>query len=84
MTLRLFFQKSIVFKANALFLQVILTLLFDWRLYAKGGNLNIKNHSISKLIEIKEKMNLCDIWRIRNPKKKSYTFRQQHFSGLIQ
>ena len=29
-------------------------------------------------------MDLCDIWRIRNPKKKSYTFRQQHFSGLIQ
>lgn len=58
--------------------------IFDRRLDAKGGNPNIKNHSISKLIEIKEKMDLCDIWRIRNPKKKSYTFRQQHFSGLIQ
>ena len=29
-------------------------------------------------------MDLCDLWRIRNPKKKSYTFRQQHFSGLVQ
>ena len=58
--------------------------IFDRRLDAKGGNPKIKNHSISKLIKIKEKMDLCDIWRIRNPKKKSYTFRQQHFSGLIQ
>ena len=60
------------------------SVIFDRRLDAKGGNPNIKNHSISKLIKIKEKMDLCDIWRIRNPKKKSYTFRQQHFSGLIQ
>ena len=29
-------------------------------------------------------MDLRDLWRIRNPKEKSYTFRQQHLSGLIQ
>ena len=27
---------------------------------------------------------MCDIWRIRNPKTKRYTFRQKHVSGLIQ
>ena len=27
---------------------------------------------------------MCDIWRIRNPKTKRFTFRQKHVSGLIQ
>ena len=40
--------------------------------------------SIAKLIHIKEKFNLCDIWRIRNPKIKRFTFRQQYISGFIQ
>ena len=35
-------------------------------------------------MQIKEKFDLRDIWRIRNPKKKRYTFRQQHSSGYIQ
>ena len=29
-------------------------------------------------------MNLCDIWRVRNPLKKRFTFRQNHYSGFIQ
>ena len=36
------------------------------------------------MIQIKEKIYLCDIWRIRNPKIKRFTFRQQHISGFIQ
>ena len=36
------------------------------------------------MIQIKEKVNLCDIWRIRNPKIKRFTFQQQHASGFIQ
>ena len=44
----------------------------------------ISKESLSKLLHIKEKLNLCDIWRIRNPKAKQYTFRQQHFSGFLQ
>ena len=43
-----------------------------------------KKQSLSKLFQIKEKLNLCDIWRIWNSKAKQYTFRQQHFSGFIQ
>ena len=50
----------------------------------KSGNPCLKKQSFSKLIHIKEKLNLCDIWRIRNPKAKQYTFRQQCFSGFIQ
>ena len=43
-----------------------------------------KHHSVGKLIELKEKFNLNDIWRIRNPKKKVFTFRQNHSSGFLQ
>ena len=31
-----------------------------------------------------EKFNLCDIWRIRNPKIKRFTFWEQHVLGFIQ
>ena len=36
----------------------------------KGGNPCLKKQSLSKLPHIKEKLNLSDIWRIRNPKAK--------------
>ena len=44
----------------------------------------MKKKSIAKLIQIKEKFNLCEIWRIRNPKIKHFTFRQQQISEFIQ
>ena len=44
----------------------------------------MKKKSIAKLIQIKEKFNLCEIWRIRNPKIKHVTFRQQQISEFIQ
>ena len=40
--------------------------------------------SIVKFIELKEKFDLRDIQRIRNPKTKRYTFHQKHVSGVIQ
>ena len=39
---------------------------------------------MAKLIQIKEKFNLCDIWRIQNPKITRFTFQQQHISRFIQ
>ena len=47
------------------------------------GNPSFKQKSVAKLIEIID-FYLYDIWRIRNPKTKRFTFRQQHCSGLIQ
>ena len=44
-------------------------LFFDCSLDAKGDSLSVKKHSLSKLLEIKQKLDLCDIWRVRNPKK---------------
>ena len=45
---------------------------------------NIKKKSLAKLPEIKESLYLCDIWRIRNPNVKRFTFRQNHVSGFIE
>ena len=58
-------------------------IFFDVSLDAKGGTLTLKSRSINKLIELNETLDLCDIWRIRNPKRCKYTFRQKHLSGII-
>ena len=57
---------------------------FNEKLETSGGSPLLKKHSISNFLEIKEGLNLCDLWRVRNPKMKTFTFRQRHFSGLIQ
>ena len=71
------YDKHIVLAGNFNF-------FFDTSLDWYRGKRNLKKKSISKFIELKEKFGLCDIWRIRNPKIKRYTFRQKHLSGLIQ
>ena len=53
-------------------------------LESKGGSPVLKKSSVSRLIETKEKHNLCDIWRIRNTKEKRSTSRQKHCSGFLQ
>ena len=57
---------------------------FNSNLEASGGNPALKKKSVSKLIQLLEKYDLIDIWRIRNPFSKHYTFRKNHFSGYIQ
>ena len=51
---------------------------------ARGGNPKMRNKSLAKCIHYKESLELCDNWRLRNPKKKCYTFRQQHVTIFIQ
>ena len=58
-------------------------LFFKAKLEAQGRNPALKKKTLVKLIQIKEKFDLCDIWRIKNPNTKRYTFRQQHSSGYI-
>ena len=43
-------------------------IIFDSFLDAQGGNPIQKKHALAKTIQIKEKINLVDIWRIQNPK----------------
>ena len=50
---------------------------------SEGGKPVIKRKTIAKLIQITENLDLCDIWRIRNPKRKQFTFRQHHSTGFI-
>ena len=69
-------------KKKALFLEMIL--IFDQTFDASGGNQILKKKSIAKLIEIKETLFLCDIWRIRNPNVRRFTFRQNHFFNFIE
>ena len=57
---------------------------FNSDLEASAGNPAWKKKSVSKLIELLEKYDLIDIWRIRNPFSKRYTFRKNHFSRYIQ
>ena len=59
---------------------VILNLSVVW----ESGKPVIKKKTITKLIQITENLNLRDIWRIRNPKRKRFIFRQHHSTGFIQ
>ena len=48
------------------------------------GNFMFEEKSIEKLIQIIEKINLCDTWRLKNSKIKRFTFRQHYTSGFIE
>ena len=48
------------------------------------GKPTLKKRSIVKFTELKEKFDLCDIWRTRNSKTRRYTLRKKHVSDLIQ
>ena len=59
-------------------------LIFDCKFDASGGNPILTRKSLAKLIEIKETLYLCDIWRIRNPNMRHFAFRQNHVSCFIE
>ena len=59
-----------------------LSLFFDVALEAFGKPC-LKCNTFSKLLETKSFYDLCDTWRIRNPTKSSYNFRQRCFSCFI-
>ena len=56
-------------------------IIFDSSLDPNGGTSTLKSWSINKLTEFNETIDLCDIWRMRNPKKSKCTFQQIHLSG---
>ena len=77
--------KNIDFKSNKkIIFAGDLNFFFDKALEAKGGNPVLKKKSLAKTIKIMEQYDLVDIWRLRNSKKKRFTFRQKQFSGFIQ
>ena len=70
-------NKSVVLGGD---FNVILNLSLD----SEGGKPVIKKRTIAKSIQKTENLDLCDIWRIRNPKRRRFTFRQHHSTGFIQ
>ena len=59
--------KDIVLACNFIF-------FFDTSLDSYGSKPALKKKSIAKFVELKEKFDLCDIWRIRYRKIKRCTF----------
>ena len=58
-------------------------LFFSSNLEAKRSKPILQEKPVVRVVELKEKYDLCDIWRIRNPLKKSFAFQQNHSSGII-
>ena len=59
-------------------------LLFNQKIEATGGNPVLNENPISKVLQITEKYDLIDVWRVKNPSSTRFTFRKSHFSGFIQ
>ena len=70
-------KKNIIFAGD-------FNLFFDQKLESAGANAILKKLAVSKLIELEDSLNLCEIWRIRNTKSKEFPFRQRHFSEILQ
>ena len=59
-------------------------IFFNSKLEPKGGKPLLKRKPIAKLVEINERIDICDIWRIRNPNNRYFTFRENHLTGFIE
>ena len=70
-------NETIIFAGN-------FNIFFSSKLKARFGKPLPKRKSIIKLAEIKESLDICDIWRIRNLKRKNVTFRQIHSTEFIE
>ena len=59
-------------------------MLFNQKIEVTGGKPVPNKKPVSKVLQITEKYDLVDIWRVRNPSSARFTFRKSHFSGFIQ
>ena len=57
---------------------------FVAKVEARGGKPFSKIKFTIKLFYIKESLDICDVWRVRNPKHQNFTFRQNHSIGFIE
>ena len=60
-----------------------MNVIFDIQLDALGGNPSLKKHSLAFIIKILSKLDVSDIFRVRYPGKKRYTFRQKIGNRVI-
>ena len=66
-----FHNKNVIFERD-------FNLIFDKTLESAGLSSLLKNHSLSKIIQLTKTFNLCDIWRVCNPHKNLFTLQQKH------
>ena len=59
-------------------------LVFNQKIESTGGNAVLNKKPISKVLQITEKYDFIDIWKVRNSSSTRFTFRKSHFSGFIQ
>ena len=61
-------------------------IFFSSKLEATYGKAIPKRGFIIKLVlvNIKERLDICDIWRIRNPMRQKVTFRHNHSTEFIE
>ena len=53
--------------------------IYDTSLDARGGNPTLKLRSLAQITKICDKYDLCDIFRIRHPDSKRFTFRTKNW-----
>ena len=73
-----------IYMTNIQFQLDIFNFFFHTSLESHGGKTNLKKKFIPKFIELNQKCDLFDIWTIRNPKTKRFTFSQKHVYSLTQ
>ena len=61
-------NKSIIFAGD-------FNIFFNSKLEAESGKLLLKKKSTVKLVQIKESLDICNIWSIRNPFTQKFTSR---------
>ena len=59
-------------------------IFFVSKLETRGGKSLPQKKSNIKVVDIKESLGICDIWRIRNSTRQNFTFRQNHFIGFVE
>ena len=64
-------NKKIIFEVH-------FNISFSSKLEVRGGKSLLIRKSVIKLVDIKESLDICDIWRIRNPKHQNFTFHQTY------
>ena len=60
-----------------------MNLIFDTQLDALGGNPKLKKKSLASLIKTLAKLDVSDIFRVRNPDKTRFTYRQRLGNHVI-
>ena len=63
-----FYSKDVILAGDC-------NLFFNKKLECKGEEPFLKKQLVSHIIKLQKAFDLCDIWQLKNPKTKSFTFK---------